>query len=340
MAVEQAPVPLQLPTRWRVSCSSEVACTPSAFAYAAEQITEHPEHSSSEILRAEPLYDHVTDAKGKGKATDASFAEYKLQDDVQQLQVTRRKRRKLVAKKAFDGDLEQEVVFADVVDSDDKLVLLLPDLDEAARRRERGQAPLPFYHPRLAGVALRYSPSSDSTARLSVEAAALPDTLQEGGMDAERQERGERICAQILKRAVRVAKGQMMGYEKRVHHDLLVERNAVQDLYGELKDRYKYVFASSSCGWRPLNAALSSQERHPCSRSTHHIQTPSQRLERVDRSREVSRRCPESPRLADATRRHVFEDCAIAAFLILLWRQLYPDGRPYFVDIGCGNGLL
>ncbi|KAF4583116.1 tRNA (Uracil-O(2)-)-methyltransferase [Ophiocordyceps camponoti-floridani] len=51
--------------------------------------------------------------------------------------------------------------------------------------------------------------------------------------------------------------------------------------------------------------------------------------------------------------KHVFEDLAIAAFLIELWADMYPDDDndqstgdvpprrfPGFVDIGCGNGLL
>ena len=40
--------------------------------------------------------------------------------------------------------------------------------------------------------------------------------------------------------------------------------------------------------------------------------------------------------------KHVFEDLGIAAFLIELWAELYPEGTPFpgFVDIGCGNGLL
>lgn len=40
--------------------------------------------------------------------------------------------------------------------------------------------------------------------------------------------------------------------------------------------------------------------------------------------------------------KHVFEDLGIAAFLIELWAELYPEGTafPGFVDIGCGNGLL
>ncbi|RDA96290.1 hypothetical protein CP533_1643 [Ophiocordyceps camponoti-saundersi (nom. inval.)] len=41
--------------------------------------------------------------------------------------------------------------------------------------------------------------------------------------------------------------------------------------------------------------------------------------------------------------KHVFEDLAIAAFLIDLWTDMYDDDEdkfPGFVDIGCGNGLL
>lgn len=39
--------------------------------------------------------------------------------------------------------------------------------------------------------------------------------------------------------------------------------------------------------------------------------------------------------------KHVFEDLAIAAFLIELWEDTYKEQEfPGFVDIGCGNGLL
>ncbi|RVX69459.1 hypothetical protein B0A52_06523 [Exophiala mesophila] len=39
--------------------------------------------------------------------------------------------------------------------------------------------------------------------------------------------------------------------------------------------------------------------------------------------------------------KHVFEDLSIAAFVIELWRQIYPPGKfPGFVDIACGNAVL
>lgn len=40
-------------------------------------------------------------------------------------------------------------------------------------------------------------------------------------------------------------------------------------------------------------------------------------------------------------RKHVFEDIAIAAFLIELWKKIYKDKESFqFRDLGCGNGLL
>lgn len=40
-------------------------------------------------------------------------------------------------------------------------------------------------------------------------------------------------------------------------------------------------------------------------------------------------------------RKHVFEDIAIAAFLIELWSKIYKDTKDFeFRDLGCGNGLL
>ncbi|GMM35125.1 tRNA (uracil) methyltransferase [Saccharomycopsis crataegensis] len=39
-------------------------------------------------------------------------------------------------------------------------------------------------------------------------------------------------------------------------------------------------------------------------------------------------------------KKHVFEDIAIAAFLIELWQNIYGDTNFQFADLGCGNGIL
>ncbi|BEI80956.1 hypothetical protein CcaverHIS002_0201160 [Cutaneotrichosporon cavernicola] len=75
-----------------------------------------------------------------------------------------------------------------------------------------------------------------------------------------------------------------------------------------------------------------------------------------ERHKQLDSRVPQpwSTKVEDV-KRHVWKDIAIAAFLMLLWRDIYPPregsevgmewdkwGRPPggFVDLGCGNGLL
>lgn len=42
--------------------------------------------------------------------------------------------------------------------------------------------------------------------------------------------------------------------------------------------------------------------------------------------------------------KHLWEDVIVTAWLMILWRHMYPEneGKPPggFVDLGCGNGLL
>ena len=39
-------------------------------------------------------------------------------------------------------------------------------------------------------------------------------------------------------------------------------------------------------------------------------------------------------------KKFVYEDIAIAAYLICVWERSSPGEKPNFVDLGCGNGLL
>jgi len=109
-----------------------------------------------------------------------------------------------------------------------------------------------------------------------------------------------RLSTIILKHSY----GQSNGYQKRVHHDLIVPQREYQNTYSRLKETYANKLVSD---WREETDAI----------------------------------------------KHVFEDLAIAAFLIEFWRGEYAilplcerrggegKGRfPGFVDVGCGNGLL
>jgi tRNASer (uridine44-2'-O)-methyltransferase len=145
---------------------------------------------------------------------------------------------------------------------------------------------IPFYHPKVRSLALRYlyMPSA-SKGTLSIYFNLFPSH----SLDT----RLERTALNLLTIIHKHATGQASGYTKRVHHDQILPQNRFQDTYTRLKLKYAKALIAN---W----------------------------AEQTDPTK------------------HVFEDLGIAAFLIELWKDMYPEtgGFPGFVDIGCGNGVL
>ncbi|OCF42582.1 hypothetical protein I317_03567 [Kwoniella heveanensis CBS 569] len=158
-----------------------------------------------------------------------------------------------------------------------------------------------------------------------------------------------RTCLGLLERVYKHGYGQLVGYQKRRVHDVIVARDNFQDLYLVLKDRHKH---------------LDSRASRPGMMSTKLEDNTSLPLVSTD-----------DPTLPSSNTMDVSEwgqqDVAIAAFLMLLWKEMYPPrerarplpvasdgvgpiaepdeererdtwGRPEggFIDLGCGNGLL
>ncbi|ORX37646.1 hypothetical protein BD324DRAFT_389608 [Kockovaella imperatae] len=126
------------------------------------------------------------------------------------------------------------------------------------------------------------------------------------------QNRLNRTLLALFERVFKHGYNGITPYQKRVTHDVLVQKESFQDLYLELKDRHRHL-----------------DSRAPRAGST----------------------------TVEDVKRHVWKDVAIAAFLMLLWRDMYPaqessksiEGKPWnswgrppggFIDLGCGNGLL
>ncbi|VEU22423.1 DEKNAAC103443 [Brettanomyces naardenensis] len=105
-------------------------------------------------------------------------------------------------------------------------------------------------------------------------------------------ERPIRIAYRLLHTARKHSTGVMNGYTKRVNHDMVISKEAFQDQYISLKQKYAKSLVDGWC-------------------------------EKTD------------------PRKHVFEDIAIAAFLIEFWKKVYENKHSFqFRDLGCGNGLL
>ncbi|WWC73653.1 uncharacterized protein I206_107625 [Kwoniella pini CBS 10737] len=167
-----------------------------------------------------------------------------------------------------------------------------------------------------------------------------------GRIASEGFERLFRTSLSLLETIHRHGYGQLVGYQKRRIHDVIVPRDNFQDLYLILKDRHRQLDSRA-----PKQGGLSKLEdvkRHVWKRQSL-LSTPD------DNS------LPTKVDLSEWGE----QDIAIAAFLMLLWKDMYPPlplsevvskneeiqeeirewdtwGRPEggFIDLGCGNGLL
>lgn len=143
----------------------------------------------------------------------------------------------------------------------------------------------PFYIPHVEAVGIFLHRGTLSVHYIPFKNAEL---LQ------DESERVVRTAWRLLQTAHKHSIGVMQGYQKRVRHDLVVDKVDFQNRYISLKKKYS----------KPL----------------------------VDNWQEST-----------DPKKHVFEDIAIAAFLIALWTKIYgPDFREkmQFRDLGCGNGVL
>ncbi|KAK8849703.1 hypothetical protein IAR55_005038 [Kwoniella newhampshirensis] len=178
-------------------------------------------------------------------------------------------------------------------------------------------------------------------------------TVEETKRREAEQNRLRRTCLALLERLYKHGYGQLVGYQKRKVHDVVVPRDSFQDLYLVLKDRHRHLDSRAP---RPTSTKLEDVKRHVWKGSLPNLLSPPT----------ILNLSPDDTPLT--TNVDISEwgeqDVAIAAFLMLLWKDMYPArekseglgndgemeesrewdiwGRPEggFVDLGCGNGLL
>lgn len=112
---------------------------------------------------------------------------------------------------------------------------------------------LPYYHPTVTHLALRFiptttSPSSEvaAAATLRIEVIPLPGTSLDPGA------RLYRTCLSLLETLHRYGWGTLTQYKKRVLHDVLVPRETYQDLYLVMRERHKHLINE----WREVTDPL------------------------------------------------------------------------------------
>lgn len=174
---------------------------------------DHPEHSSSNILRGEIIAElEITEVEP-------------LTPDLLPL---RRVRRRLFPSRPFDGIIDQLCTF--YRGASDGATLIVPEQDNK---------PLPFYHPDCDGIALRYMGAQE--VEDGTHGQLRVDFRPRRGQPFQLYPSDSRIFRTALAILTSLRKrGEssfLRSYTKRVHHDRLVAREAVQDARLELKPR-------------------------------------------------------------------------------------------------------
>ncbi|CUS24404.1 LAQU0S16e00936g1_1 [Lachancea quebecensis] len=271
----------------------------SHFETAMLNVIRHPNINSTVILRADMLREWEFDIEN-GQQTKFQEETHKVTDpDTQVINIDDLNIRDVavasnlaLAKKMAmvrriiprnpykDAIINQTcLVLNSTGNSETSLIVYTPHLDSKEL--------CPFYIPHVKAVAILLHQSQLSVHYVPFTDSDVPEIQDES-------ERVVRTARRLLQTALKHSHGVKLGYEKKVAHDVVVDKVLFQDRYISLKKRYSRFL--------------------------------------VDNWAEST----------DPTK-HVFEDIAIAAFLIELWVKTYGEKfkeKVQFRDLGCGNGAL
>jgi tRNASer (uridine44-2'-O)-methyltransferase len=330
------------PEIWTIVQSAPARFPPQYFLDVSRNLLENPNLTATHLSRAELSYKSFTDASYNPEATHS----HELAGIVKHLKPDHQPRlmlggvpgyklewtvvRKLIPRNPkLDEALQQtchlytsteKVVVREKDGSNSKfdaeryLVIYLPHVANADS--------IPFYHPKVRGVAILYTfqnqPSSGAApGTLSLYYDLFPERPLENRMS--------RTALKMLEIIHKHARGRVKGYQKRVHHDVIIPQKTFQDTYAYLKGEYAKEIIDN---WVE--------------------QTPAQK--HVFEDLGIAAFLIElwtamyggtAPKPDDQTSsRDPQETEKVRLELQTVTRSMAQQAFPGFVDIGCGNGLL
>lgn len=331
LAVERYP--------WETAASyqASVDCSPSKFEDVSNLLLSQPQLNSSHLFRADILYDSAgilhTPAQKAAALCDGSEGQQSTGDItatfredcwpslVDQmsakslgLKLTRTVIRKLIPRKPkVDEALEQTCSMYSKDNFSDRaqqqrLVVYQPHVKSASE--------MPWYHPPVQALAFSYR-SDVSGSFISVHFLRFASEIVEPVPD-----RLHRTMLSLLGTLVRLTR-------HKESHQRQIPQAQVQDAPADP--------SVSSMQSDMINLSLTPAALKDTIIPQHRVQDTYTRLKEIYASDLISR-------WVESTEpsKHVFEDLSIAAFLIELWKQMYPGPMsfPGFIDIACGNGVL
>lgn len=310
LRIEQACLPTSTSSSWMRIVECEAPTPIGAWESVMESFVLHPEQNSSNILRADVLFD---EQRGAAAMTDEFW-------------VCRRRliRRLLPRKPGMNAHLDQLCTFYASQKGDQGLVIYTPLILEGQEGTQRdigafldqcrcpaSSQEVPFYHPALLSLGFLFDQSPDNAQpvkRLSI--ALIP--FEKGVVPPQLS----RVANSLLTTLHRHSWSRWHSYKPRTEHDRLAPRELVQDVYLNLKHRWAKWLVEN---WREKT----STEKHvheDLSVAAWLMCFWRQRFAETDSSSVESIHLQDRPWLHD--------------------QQTWARPAGGFVDVGCGNGLL
>ncbi|KAF1949191.1 DUF1613-domain-containing protein [Byssothecium circinans] len=331
------------PEIWTIVQSTPANFPPQYFLEVSKNLLENPNWTASYLSRAELSYTSFTDATYNPEATHAhelagivkhmkadhqprlipGLAGYKLEWTVVRKLIPRNPKLDEALLQTCHLLTSTELVTVREKDSSTRtmeaeryLVIYLPHVSDPDS--------IPFYHPKVRGVGILYTyqtnaPSESAPGTLSLYYDLFPERPLDNRMS--------RTALKMLEIIHKHSKGRMQGYQKRVHHDVIIPQKTFQDTYAYLKGKYaqelianwveqtppeKHVFEDLGIAAFLIELWTNMYGGEPSRKSEEPNPEPPV-LEHLDTN--------------STTNNHPQKEKA---------RQNFPG----FVDIGCGNGLL
>lgn len=220
----------------------KAACTFDAdiFEMVMLNLIKNPNLNSSWLFRADILADQAGSEVSELQQASPAFACPTQIPDFENLAIARLLVRRMIPRNTLrDKPLEQTCVFYTGSASDAtkrSLIVYLPHV--------RCEMDVPFYHPAVRGIAFVHDwdqavmEGTVSTHYLFFESSRRIAAVPPNQEDRDAAERLTRTGLHLLRVLHKHGEGEVVGYQKRVHHDVLVPQIALQTKYADLKQKY------------------------------------------------------------------------------------------------------
>lgn len=211
---------------WKPLFKHECTFDSKIFESVMLNLVKNPNINSSWLFRADILFDQARIDEN----VLPSVPDFENQPRIPSfggLQSTRILVRRMIPRNELrDKPLEQSCIFYNDSPSEGirrSLVVYLP--------HARSASDIPFYHPAVQGIAFLH----DWDQSLSQGTISTHYCLFDPNNTTEKL---KRTALHLLRVLHKHGEGQVRGYKKRVHHDVLVPQAALQNRYADLKQKY------------------------------------------------------------------------------------------------------